>query len=168
MALQPLEILHTGVFLAIVSGLYGLCIGVLWSPFLLSGRFRHFFESLPPAEWYWNYALWIPLPAAVWGFFFGSGISLSRDVFSPGKASELYAAGVDGIVIATVVSLLLWPVVLLYVLPRKGYDWDPADYSPTTILLVVGSLIWYLVFLVGPAYVFTVFAGFGDVMSGPP
>lgn len=167
MALQPLDILHTGVFMLVIAGLYGLLIGVVWSPFLLSARFRSLFDSLPPAEWFWNYALWIPLPAAVWGFFFGSGLSLSRDVFSPGQASELYAAGVDGIVIATVVSLVLWPTVLLYALPDRGIDWDPERYSPTTVVLVVSSLVWYLVFLVGPAYVFTVFAGFGDVMSGP-
>lgn len=167
MALQPLEILHTGVFMLVIAGLYGWCIGVLWSPFLLSARVRSLFGSLPPSDWYWNYALWIPLPAAVWGFLFGAGLSTSRDVLSPGNASELYAAGVDGIVVATAVSLVLWPAVLLYALPERGIDWDPENYSPTTVLLVATSVVWYLVFLVGPAYVFTVFAGFGDVMSGP-
>lgn len=167
MALQPLSILYTGVFLAVVAGLYGWFIGILWSPFLLTERFRRLFESLPPSEWLPNYVLWIPLPAVVWGFFFGAGISLSRDVLSPGKASELYAAGVDGIVAATAVSLVVWPVVLLYVLPRKNHDWDPNGYSASTVLLVVTSLLWYLVFLVGPAYVISVFAGFGDAMTGP-
>ncbi|MEF8807062.1 hypothetical protein [Natronomonas sp.] len=167
MALQPLSILYTGVFLAVVAGLYGWFIGILWSPFLLTERFRRLFESLPPFEWLPNYVLWIPLPAVVWGFFFGAGISLSRDVLSPGKASELYAAGVDGIVIATAVSLVVWPVVLLYVLPRKNLDWDPNGYSASTVLLVVTSLLWYLVFLIGPAYVISVFAGFGDAMTGP-
>jgi hypothetical protein len=53
------------------------------------------------------------------------------------------------------------------VLPKKGVDWDPRGYSPSTVLLVVASLVWYLVLLIGPAYAFTVLAGFGDVMSGP-
>lgn len=166
MALQPLSVLYTAVFLAVVVGLYGWVVGVLWSPFLLSERIRGLFGTLPPSEWYWNYALWIPLPAAVWGFFFGAGLSASRDVRGPTQASELYVAGVDGIILATVVSLLVWPTVLLYVLPAKDLDWDPAKYAPTTLLLVLGSLVWYLVFLVGPAYVLTVLAGFGDVMSG--
>lgn len=167
MALQPLSILYTGVFLAVVVGLYGWFIGILWSPLLLTERFRQLFESLPPSNWLPNYVLWIPLPAVVWGFFFGSILSLSLDVRPPTQASEIYVAGVDGIAVATVMSFLVWPAVLLYVLPRKGFDWDPEDYSGSTVLLVVGSLLWYLVFLVGPAYVFTVFAGFGDAMAGP-
>jgi hypothetical protein len=167
MALQPLSILHTGVFFAVAAGLYGWFIGILWTPFLFAERFRRLFETLPPSDWLPNYVLWIPLPAVVWGFLFGSGISLSRDIFSPGQASELYAAGIDGIVIATTVSLILWPLLLLYVLPKRGVDWDPHGYSPSTVLLVVVSLVWYLALLVGPAYVFTVLAGFGDVMSGP-
>jgi hypothetical protein len=167
MALQPFAILYSGLFLAVAAGLYGWFVGILWAPFLFAERFRRLLETVPPSDWLPNYVLWIPLPAAVWGFLFGSGISLSRDVFSPGEASELYAAGIDGIVIATAVSLVLWPLLLLYVLPKKGFDWDPRGYSPSTVLLVVVGLVWYLALLVGPAYVFTVLAGFGDVMSGP-
>lgn len=165
MAVDPVSILHTGVFLAVVCGLYGLVVAVPWAPFLLAGRMRGLFDSLPPHDWRVNYALWIPLPAAVWGFLFGSGLSLSRDVRPPTRASELYVAGVDGIAVATLASIVLWPALVLYVLPARGIDWDPAEYAPTTVLLVVGATVWYLVWLVGPAYVLAVFAGFGDAMS---
>jgi len=166
MALDILSVLHTGVFLAVVTGLSGWLVGLVWTPFLVSKRLRRLFDTLPPREWLVNYALWIPLPAAVWGFCFGAGLSLSRDVLDPGTASPLYAAGVDGIVAATVVSLVLWPVLLLYVLPEKGIDWIRDGDIPKTAVLVVGSLVWYLLFLIGPAYVFTLFAGFGDTFSG--
>jgi hypothetical protein len=85
----------------------------------------------------------------------------------PTQASEIYVAGIDGIVVATLLSLLLWPFLLLYVLPGSGLDWDRNEYAPKTIMLVVGSLVWYLMFLVGPAYILALFAGFGDVMAGP-
>ncbi|MEF8801484.1 MAG: hypothetical protein V5A38_13240 [Halolamina sp.] len=166
MAVDIVSVLHTGVFLAVVLGLYGWLVGVVWTPFLVSKRLRQLFDALPPREWLVNYVLWIPLPAVVWGFLFGAGLSLSRDVLSPGTASPLYAAGVDGIVLATVVSLVLWPVLLLYILPEKGIDWVPEGDQPNAALLVVAGVVWYLVFLVGPAYVFTLFAGFGDSFSG--
>lgn len=164
MALQPLSILHTGVFFAVLAGLYGWIIGALWSPFLLPERGRSLFDSLPPSEWYWNYALWIPVPAAVWGFVFGTTLSVSLDVRPPTQASEIYVAGIDGIIVASAVALLLWPTLLLFVLPAR---WDPQEYSPATLLFVLGSLVWYLVLLAGPTYVLTVFAGFGDAMAGP-
>jgi hypothetical protein len=162
-----LSVLFTGVHFALLIGLYGLLIGVFWSPFLAAGRFRDLFASLPPSEWRVNYALWIPLPALVWGFLFGGVLSVSLDVRPPTQASEIYVAGIDGIVVATLISLLLWPILLLYVLPASGFDWDCNEYAPRTVVLVVGSLLWYLVFLVGPAYVLSIFAGFGDAMAGP-
>lgn len=112
-----------------------------------------------------NYVLWLPLPAAVWAFFFGFDLSLSSDVRPPTKAAPLYVAGVDGITLTTLISLPLWPVLLLYILPSRGLDWDPNGYDSKTTLLVVTSTIWYLVFLVGPAYVLSLLAGFGQVMS---
>ena len=161
------SVVFTGVHFALLIGLYGVFIGVLWSPFLAAGRLRALFASLPPSEWRVNYALWIPLPALVWGFLFGSVLSVSLDVRPPTQASEIYVAGIDGIVVATLVSILLWPILLLYVLPANGVDWDRNEYAPKTVVLVVVSLVWYLVFLVGPAYVLSIFAGFGDVMAGP-
>lgn len=102
----------------------------------------------------------------VWAFFFGSVLSLSRDVLPPTQASELYVSGVDGIVVATAVSILLWPILLLYVLPARGFDWHSENSTPTTVALVVGGTVWYLLWLVGPMYLFVFFAGFGEVMSG--
>ena len=165
MALQPLEIVYTGVVLAVVGGIYGWLVAVLWSPFLLSGRMRSLFETLPPSDWRVNYALWMPLPAAIWAFLFGFGLSLSSDVRPPTKAASLYVAGVDGIALATLVSLPLWPALLLSLLPKRGFDWAPNDYGPKTAALVVTGTIWYLVFLVGPAYALSILAGFGQVMS---
>jgi hypothetical protein len=150
-----------------VGGVYGLVIGIFWTPFLLSARLRGLFATLPPSDWRVSYALWIPLPAVVWGFLFVNVLSISPDIREPTSASPLYVGGVDGIVVATLVSLVLWPVVLLYVLPTRGYDWDPEEYSMTTVVLVVGGLLWYFLFLVGPAYVLSIFAGFGDAMTGP-
>lgn len=165
MTIEVGSVLYTGVFLAVFGWLYGWLIGVVWSPFLLSARLRALFTARESRDWRVNYVLWIPAPAAVWAFVFGAVISLSRDVRVPGKASPLYVAGVDGIVAATAVSVLLWPILLLYVLPRRGYDWNPTEYGLSTALLVVVGLLWYLVFLIGPAYVISIFAGFGDVIA---
>ncbi|WP_049982074.1 hypothetical protein [Halorubrum sp. BV1] len=161
------SVLFTAAHFALLIGIYGLFIGVCWSPFLTAGRLRDLFAVLPPSGWRVNYVLWILLPALVWGFLFGGTLSVSLDVRPPTQASEIYVAGIDGIVVATLISLLLWPFLLLYVLPRSGLDWDPNEYAPKTIVLVVGSLIWYLAFLAGPAYILSIFAGFGDVMAGP-
>ncbi|SFG33754.1 hypothetical protein SAMN04488063_1726 [Halopelagius inordinatus] len=165
MAVEPLSILHTGVFLAVVYGLYGWLVAVPWAPFLLAGRVRRLFDSIPPSEWRVNYALWLPVPGAVWGFLCGCVVSLSLDVRPTGKASPLYVSGVDGIAAATAVSLLLWPTLLLYVLPNRGFDWYAEDRVPTTVLLVVAAAVWYLLWLVVPTYVLAVFAGFGDSFS---
>jgi hypothetical protein len=162
-----LSVLFTSVHFSLLIGLYGLLIGVFWSPFLAAERLRNLFASLPPSEWRVNYVLWIPLPALVWGFLFGGTLSVSLDVRPPTQASEIYVAGIDGIVVATLISLLLWPILVLYVLPGSGLDWDRNEYAPKTVILVVGSFVWYLVFLVGPAYILSLFAGFGDAMAGP-
>lgn len=164
---NPVSVLFTAVHFALLIGIYGLLVGVFWSPFLAAGRLRDLFAVLPPSEWRVNYALWIPLPALVWGFLFGGTLSVSLDVRPPTQASEIYVAGIDGIIVATLISLLLWPILLLYVLPGSGLDWNQNDYTPKTTILVVGSLIWYLVLLAGPAYILSLVAGFGDVMAGP-
>lgn len=166
MAVEPIEILHTGLFLGVVGGLYGWLVGIAWSPFLLAKRLRRLFESLSHLDWRVNYLLWIPVPAACWGFLCGSVVSLSRDVRPPTEASPLYVSGVDGIVVATAVSIVLWPALLLYALPARGIDWD-ADGNASTVALVLGGTVWYLPWLVVPTYVIVLLAGFGDVMTGP-
>ena len=167
MSIEPIAILHMGVFLAIVSGLYGLLIALFWSPFLLTEHFRQLFGSLSPFDWHINYVLWIPLPAVCWGFLCGSVVSLSLDVRPPTDASPLYVSGLDGIIVATAVSLLLWPALLLYVLPARGFDWYSNKDSSTTVTLVIGGTVWYLPWLISPTYLIVLFAGFGDVMTGP-
>lgn len=162
-----LSVLFTSLHFALILGLYGLLVGVFWSPFLLAKRMRGVFASLPPSEWWVNYGLWIPLPALVWGLLFGGVLSVSLDIRPPTQASEIYVAGIDGIVVATLVSIILWVALLRYVMPARGFDWDPNEYEPMTVILVIGSVVWYLLFLAGPAYVLSVFAGFGDVMAGP-
>jgi hypothetical protein len=165
MPLEPLEILHTGVFLAVVAGVYGWLVGALWAPFLLSGRLRGLFDALSSREWWVNYVLAIPLPAVLWGFLFGTGLSTSRDVLDPGGAAPLYAAGVDGVVFATAVSLLLWPAILLSGLPDRGLDWADGRYDRRTGALTVIGVCWYHLFLAVPGYVLSIAAGFGQVLS---
>jgi hypothetical protein len=166
MDIDALYVLSTALHFAVLGGLYGLLIALLWSPFLLSGRLRRLFESLPPGDWRMSYVLWMPLPAMVWAFFLGIVLPVSRVARPPTEASILYVAGLDGILVATAISVLLWPILLLYVLPVRGFDWAPEEYTPTTVTLVVGGTVWYLLMLVIPMYVFVLFAGFGDVMSG--
>lgn len=167
MSIEPIAILHMGVFLAIVSGLYGLLIALFWSPFLLTEHFRQLFGSLSSFDWHINYVLWIPLPAVCWGFLCGSVVSLSLDVRPPTDASPLYVSGLDGIIVATAVSLLLWPALLLYVLPARGFDWYSNRDTSTTVTLVIGGTVWYLPWLIIPTYLIVLFAGFGDVLTGP-
>jgi hypothetical protein len=109
----------------------------------------------------------MPLPAACWGFLCGSIVSLSLDIRPPTGASPLYVSGVDGIVVATAVSLLLWPVLLLYVLSTRGINWYANDDRLSTVALVIGGIIWYLPWLVIPTYYIVLVAGFGDVLTGP-
>lgn len=160
-ALDPASTLSTGLVLAVACGLYGWLVAFLWAPFLVAERFRVLFASLPPDGAAVNYGLWMPLPAALWGFLAGSVFSLSA-----GGTPSTASAAVDGIVAATLVSVLLWPTVLLYVLPAGGVDWTPTGRTLPTVALVVGGTAWYLLFLVVPASVATVFAGFGEAMSG--
>lgn len=166
MAIEPIWTVFTGLHFAILGGIYGLFIAVFWSPFLLAKRFRMLFESLPPTDWRVSYFLWMVLPGMVWAFFFGSVLTLSRDVRPPTPASGLYVSGIDGLVVATVISLLLWPALLLYVLPGRGLQWFSRK-DLKTVALAVGGTVWYLVWLVVPMYAFVLFAGLGEVMGGP-
>lgn len=166
MEIDPIWILFTGLHSSIPGGIYGWFIAIVWLPFLLARRFRVLFDSLPPSDWRVSYVLWMVLPAMVWAFFFGSVLSLSRDVRPPTRASELYVSGMDGIIVATVVSIFLWPTLLLYVLPARGFDWYSEKNTSTTVALVVGATVWYLLWIVVPMYVFVFFAGFGDAMTG--
>ena len=123
MAADPLSVPHNAAFLAVVFGAYGVVVWVVSAPVLVAGRVRRPLDSLPPADRRVNYALWVPLPAAVLGFLCGATLPVSRAYHPPGSASPLYVSGVDGIVVATGVSVALWPALLLYVLPSRGFDW---------------------------------------------
>lgn len=166
MSIDLLATLHMGVFFAIGSGFIGLLIAVVWSPFLLTEHFRQLFGSLFPFEWRKNYLLWIPLPAVCWGFLWGSVVSMSLDIRPPTDASPIYVAGLDGIIVATAVSLVLWPVLLLYVLPARGFDWYANKGTSTTVTLVIGGMVWYLPWLIIPAYILGLVFGWGDVLAG--
>ncbi len=144
----------------VVAGVHGWVPGTLCAPVLVAGRVRGLFASVPGPNWGGSYALWTPVPAAVWGFVWGVVVSVSPAVRRPTEAAPLHVAGVDGIVAATAVSLLAWPALLLYVLPRRGLRWY--DDRATTVPLVLGWVVWYVCLLAGPAYALSVFAGFGQ------
>lgn len=165
MNVDLIYVLFTGLHFALLGGLYGLLIALVWSPFLIAGRLRGLFDALPPTDWRLSYVLWMPLPAMVWAFFLGIVLPVSRVVRPPTEASLVYVTALDGMMVATAVSILLWPILLLYVLPVRGFDWYPEERTPTTVALVVGGTVWYLLLLVVPMYVFALFAGFGDVMT---
>jgi hypothetical protein len=167
MSINLIATLHMGIFFAIISGLVGLLIALVWSPFLLTEHFRQLFGSLSRFDWHINYVLWIPLPALCWGFLWGSVVSLSLNIRSPTGSSPIYVAGLDGIVVATAVSLVVWPGLLLYVLPARGFDWYANKDTSTTVSLVIGGTVWYLPWLVIPAYVLGLVFGWGDVLAGP-
>ncbi|TSD09000.1 hypothetical protein DP107_17165 [Haloglomus irregulare] len=83
------------------------------------------------------------------------------DVQAAGNTSLLYPAGRYAIAVATLVALVLWPLVLVVLSPRSGIDWGPADYSPATVALVTGGVGWYLSFPVVPMDALSVFTGVG-------
>lgn len=162
---EVISLLLFTVQFVLLVGLYGAIIGVFWTPFLLFETIRDLFVALPLEDWRVSYLVWIPVPALVWSLVFAITLSISPELRQPSKASPLYVGGLDGIIMATVVSLLLWPAILLHGLPRLGVNWFPRNQSRKPQLLVVLGLTWYLVFLIGPAYGLSVFAGFGDAMS---
>jgi hypothetical protein len=166
MSLNPIVTLHMGVFFALLSGLIGLLIALVWSPFLVTEHFRQLFGSLSPFDWLKNYLLWIPLPAVCWGFLWGSVVSLSLNVRPPTDASPIYVSGLDGIIVASAISLFLWPALLLYVLPANGIDWYADKDTSTTVTLVIGGTVWYLPWLIIPAYILGLVFGWGDVLAG--
>jgi len=164
MALDPVSVLYNAVFVAVATGIYGWVIAVFWSPFLLSARLRALLDALPPRDWRWNYVLWIPLPGGTWGFIWGATLAIRSDLQPP--EATIGAAAIDGLVIASVFSLLLWPAILLVVLPARGYDWSPEDDRLLSALLVIGGTSWYLLFIVGPMYYLSLLAGIGGAMTG--
>ena len=164
MAIDPLAMLYSGAFAAVATGMYGWVIAIPWSPFLLSDRLRALFAALPPAGWQASFVFWIPIPAAVWGFLWGGTLSFRADLQPP--EATIGAAAMDGLVVATAASVLLWPAVLLYGLPATGTDWFADWTRPRTALLVVAATGWYLLFLVVPGYFLSILAGIGGAMTG--
>lgn len=164
MPLDPVSILQSAVFVGVVVGIYGWVIAFFWSPFLLSRRIRALLDVLPPRTWQWNYALWMPVPGIVWGVFWGATLAIRSDLQPP--EATIGAAAFDGLITATVLSLLLWPLVLLFVLPSRGYPWYPADERLSAALLVIGGTGWYLLFIVVPMYYLSLLAGIGGAMTG--
>ncbi len=135
---------------AFIGAVQGLVIAVLWAPFLFAKHWRRLFSSLPPTEWQINYLFWMPLPAIVWYLIFGIALRVGLNTGSSTSSSVMFTAGVNAIVGATVVSLLLWPILLLYVLPAKGFNWHGDEHTPTTVVLVLSGLLWYLLVLTIP------------------
>lgn len=164
MALDPVSVLQSAVFVAVAVGIYGWVVAFFWSPFLLSRRIRKLLDVLPPRNWQWNYALWMPLPGATWGFIWGATLAIRSDLQPP--EATIGAAAFDGLVAATGFSLLLWPAVLLVGLPGSGYDWYPDNERLRTALLVIGWTTWYLLFIVVPMYYLSLLAGIGGAMTG--
>lgn len=126
----------------------GLVAAVLWSPVLLSARFRALFDALPPAGRpvvsYVAVALGLSVPYLV-------GLLLTVLVVDPSGvawSNALIETALAGGVVAVVVA----PAVAAVGLPRLGVDWDPTGYGPSTWALLVAAGAWYAVVAAAPLF----------------
>lgn len=124
----------------------GIVASILWSPFLLIGRFRSLFDRLPPARSmiasYLLVAVGLSLP-----FVIGTGFVFAT--MSMGGAG-LSNALLNVVFLLTIAYVIVLPLVAGVGLPRIGLDWDPADYGVGTWLLLVGAMVWYAAVFVIP------------------
>lgn len=141
-----------------IAGLLGLVAALLvpgaiatvcWTPFLLAGRLRSLFESLPPTESLVpSYVLAglggsLPFVAGLLAVF---ATGASND---PQAGAQLSNSLIDVAVVGTVGYAAGLPVAATLGLPRAGIDWDPTGYGVSTWLLLAAGGLWYaLVFAV--------------------
>lgn len=126
----------------------GLVAGVLWSPFLVSERFRALFVALPPGgrlvPSYVGVALGLSVPYLI-------GVLLT--VTTPAATGpELSEGLLDTALFGGVLVGLIAPAVAGAGLPRVGVDWDPTDYGVSTWVLLVGAGLWYAVVAAVPLF----------------
>jgi hypothetical protein len=136
------------LLLAVVALAPGTVAGVLWSPFLLSGRLRSLVETLDPTGvWPVTYAVGTVLT----GFLVVVGFVLLL-----GDLPNDSAAGanllLDGVVVTVVVLVAVGWAGSTLVAPRLGYDWDPTGYGLGTHVLVLAGAVWYAVVLATPFF----------------
>lgn len=127
----------------------GAVATLLWTPFLVAGRLRSLFETLPPTG--------SLLPSYVLAGLGGSlpFVAGLLAVFATGASNDPQAgAGVsNGLVTVAVAGTVGYavglPIVGVLGLPRAGIDWDPTGYGASTWLLLAVGGVWYaLVFAV--------------------
>ena len=131
--------------LALVFG-PGVVGAALWSPILLSSRFRSLFGRLPPAGSLIGSYLLVAVGLSI-PFVIGTGIVVTTTSADGAALSNALLDLVFGLAIAYVVVL---PLVVGAGLPRIGLDWDPTDYGPGTWLLLVGAALWYVAVFAAP------------------
>ena len=136
------------LLLAVVAFAPGTVAGVLWSPFLLSGRLRSFVKTVDPTGvWPVTYAA----GTVFTGFLAVVGFGLLL-----GDLPNDSAAGanllLDGVVATVVVLVVVGWAGSTLVAPRLGYDWDPTGYGLGTHALVFAGAIWYAVVLATPFF----------------
>ena len=130
----------------------GIVASILWSPFLLIGRFRSLFDRLPPARSmiasYLLVAVGLSLP-----FVIGTGfILMTRSM----DGAALSNALLNMAFVVTIAYVVVLPVAASVGLPRIGLDWDPTNYGFGTWLLLGGAALWYAVVFVVPLAFFAI------------
>ncbi|GAA0527281.1 hypothetical protein SAMN04488066_11418 [Halorubrum aquaticum] len=125
----------------VLFALPGLVAALLWSPFLISARFRALFRALPPrgrlVPSYVGIALALSIPYLA-GLLLTVGLV---DSAGPGWSEGFIDTALFGGIAVAFVA----PVLAVVGLPRLGVDWDPTGYGPSTWTLLVAAGLWYAV-----------------------
>jgi hypothetical protein len=136
------------LLLAVVALAPGLVAGILWSPFLLSGRLRSLVKTVDPTGfWPATYALCSVCTGVL--VVVGYGLLLGDLPNDPGAGANLL---LDGVVTGALVLVAAGWAGPTLVAPRLGYDWDPTGYGPGTHALVLAGAVWYAVVLLTPFF----------------
>ena len=136
------------LLLAVVALAPGTVAGVLWSPFLLSGRLRALVRTVDPT------GVW-PVTYALCSVGTGSLVVVGFGLLL-GNLPDDSAAGanllLDGVVAAALVLVAVGWAGPTLVAPRLGYDWDPTGYGLGTHALVLAGAVWYAAVLLTPFF----------------
>jgi hypothetical protein len=140
------------LLLAVVALGPGTVAGVLWSPFLLSGRLRAFVRTVDPTGfWPATYAFC----SVGTGFLVVVGFGLLLGDLPSGSAAGANRL-LDGVVTGALVLVAAGWAGPTLVAPRLGYDWDPTGYGLGTHALVLAGAVWYAAVLLTPFFLLSI------------